>query len=221
MSHIFVISSCLKPKIGVIDHETRYTQTLNTIKSIRDRVFDSIIVFVDSSPTPVDDVKIDVIKHSVDYFVTLFNHSRALEMGEQGLKTPGEAYNMIVAFDIIRSSGLQNVKRIFKITGRAELTEDFHIEDYEGLEDKYVFKKRNESWMSPALHLLDTRLWSFDYNMMEEVANLMVNVYNDYFHTGWDMEHLIFKLIDKEKLIEKDVLGVKCQVSSDGRIQYD
>ena len=26
---------------------------------------------------------------------------------------------------------------------------------------------------------------------------------------------------DKDKLIEKDVLGLKCQVSSDGRIQYD
>jgi hypothetical protein len=48
MSNIFVISSCLKPKVGMIDHEIRYTQTLNTIKSIRDRVLDSIIVFVDS-----------------------------------------------------------------------------------------------------------------------------------------------------------------------------
>lgn len=221
MSNIFVISSCLKPKVGMIDHESRYTQTLNTIKSIRDRVSDSIIVFVDSSPTPVDDDKLNNIKQQVDYFVTLFNHSRALEMGEKGLKTPGEAYNMIVAFDIIRSSGLQNVKRIFKITGRAELTDDFHIEDYDGLEDKYVFKTRNQSWMSPALQLVDTRLWSFDYNMIEEVANLMVNVYNEYFNTGWDMEHLIFKLMNKDKLIEKEVLGLKCQVSSDGRIQYD
>lgn len=221
MSNIFIISSCLKPKVGVIDHEVRYTQTLNTIKSIRDRVSDSIIVFVDSSPTPIDDDKVETIKHQVDYFVTLFNHSRALEMGEQGLKTPGEAYNMIVAFDIIRSNGLQNVQRVFKITGRAELTDDFHIEDYIDLGDKYIFKKRNASWMSPALQLVDTRLWSFSFNMIEEVANLMVNVYNEYFNTGWDMEHLVFKHIDKEKFVEKEVLGLKCQVSSDGRIQYD
>jgi hypothetical protein len=57
--------------------------------------------------------------------------------------------------------------------------------------------------------------------MIEEVANLMVNVYNEYFNTGWDMEHLVFKHIDKEKFVEKEVLGLKCQVSSDGRIQYD
>jgi hypothetical protein len=35
------------------------------------------------------------------------------------------------------------------------------------------------------------------------------------------MEHLIFKLMNKDKLIEKDVLGLKSQVSSDGRTQYD
>jgi len=223
MSHIFIITSCLNAKVGMIDHETRYNQTLNTIKSIRDRVEDSIIVFVDSSPTPVSDDKLETIKHQCDYFVYLFNHSRALEMGEHGLKTPGEAYNMIVAFDIIRSNGIQNVKRIFKITGRAELTDDFDINYYNSDEvnGKYVFKKRNQSWMARSLELVDTRLWSFDYNMLEEVANVMVSVYNDYFNTGWDMEHLVFKIINKDKLIEKDILGLKCQVSSDGRIQYD
>jgi hypothetical protein len=213
----------LNAKVGLIDHETRYNQTLNTIKSIRDKVKDSIIVFVDSSPIPIPEDKLEKIKKQCDYFVYLFNHSRALEMGEQGLKTPGEAYNMIVAFDIIRSNNMQNAKRIFKITGRAELTDDFDISYYETdeVKGKYVFKKRNGSWMSKALQLVDTRLWSFDYDMIEEVANTMVSVYNDYFTTGWDMEHLIFKIINKEKLIEKEVLGLKCQVSSDGRIQYD
>ena len=58
MSNIFVITSCLNAKVGLIDHETRYNQTLNTIKSIRDRVKDSIIVFVDSSS--VDDIVVTV-----------------------------------------------------------------------------------------------------------------------------------------------------------------
>jgi hypothetical protein len=211
----------LNAKVGVIDHETRYNQTLNTIKSIRDKVKDSIIVFVDSSPIPVGDDKIKTIRELCNYSVILFNHSIALEMAERGLKTPGEAYNMIVAIDIIRSSGLQNVQRIFKITGRAELTDDFHIEDYDNMNGKYVFKTRNKSWMSPALELVDTRLWSFDFADMEDVAKMMSNIYNDHFTTGWDMEHLIFKMVPRDKLVEKDVIGLKCQVSYDGRIQYD
>ena len=223
MSYIFIISSCLQPKIGVIDHESRFQQTLNTISSIRNKVENSIIIFIDSSPTPIDDHKIFCIKSQVDHFVLLSNHSRALELSQHGLKTPGEAYNLIVAFDVIRTMGIPNVKRVFKITGRAELTDDFDIHYYENelLNGKYVFKKRNKSWMSPALHLLDTRLWSFDFEILEEVADLIVKVYNDYFTTQWDMEHLIFKIINKDRLVEKEVLGVKCQISSDGRIQYD
>ena len=61
----------------------------------------------------------------------------------------------------------------------------------------------------------------FDFENLEEVADLIVKVYNDYFTTQWDMEHLIFKIINKDRLVEKEVLGVKCQISSDGRIQYD
>lgn len=221
MSNIFIITSCLNAKVGVIDHETRYSQTLNTIKSIRDKVKDSIIVFVDSSPIPVSDEKMKAIRALCDYSVALFNHSIALEMGEKGLKTPGEAYNMIVAIDIIRSFNPKDIKRIFKITGRAELTDDFHIEDYDNLLGKFVFKTRNKSWMSPALELVDTRLWSFDFADIEDVAKMMSNIYNDYFTTGWDMEHLIFKMVPKDKLVEKDVIGLKCQVSYDGRIQYD
>lgn len=221
MSNIFIITSCINAKVGVIDHETRYSQTLNTIKSIRDKVKDSIIIFVDSSPKSLDDDKMKAIRALCEYSVSLFNHSVALEMGEKGLKTPGEAYNMAVAIDIIRSFNPKDIKRIFKITGRAELTDDFHIEDYDDLEGKYVFKTRNKSWMSPALELLDTRLWSFDFSDLEDVAKMMASVYNEHFTTGWDMEHLIFKMVPKDKLVEKEVIGLKCQVSYDGRIQYD
>ena len=86
------------------------------------------------------------IKSQVEHFVILTNHSRALELSTHGLKTPGEAYNLIVAFDIIRTFNHDNVSRIFKITGRAELTDDFHIEEYDDqkLKDKYVFKSRNK-----------------------------------------------------------------------------
>jgi hypothetical protein len=223
MSYCFIISSCLNAKVGQIDHESRFQQTLKTISSIKNKVTESIIIFVDSSPTPIEDYKISTIKGQVDHFVVLSNHSRALEMSEHGLKTPGEAYNMIVALDIIRTFNPENVKRIFKITGRAELTDDFHIEDYENenLKGKYVFKNRNKSWMSPALELIDTRFWSFDYELLEEVADLMIKVYNEFFSTNWDIEHLILKIINKDKLVEKKILGLKCQVSSDGRIQYD
>ena len=159
----------------------------------------------------------------VDHYISLFNHTHAMELGNAGLKSPAELYIMVVAFDIIKNMNYGDINRVFKITGRAELTDDFHIEDYVGedVKNKYVFKKRNVSWMSPLISCLDTRLWSFDYSLMEETEKMVRLAYEDCMQTSWDIEHVYFKLINKDKLIEKDVIGLKCQVASDGRIQYD
>jgi len=218
--YIFIVTSTLNAKIGILSPEVRYQQTLNTIKSIKDKVKDSMILLLDSSPMPLEQEKIDDLKTKVDYFISLFNHTHAQELGNAGLKSPAECYIMIVAIDIIRNLALDKVKRVFKITGRGELTDRFNIEDYDDpdMKGKYVFKKRVVSWMSPQLNLVDTRLWSFDYSMLEEVNHMVRQAYDDCMNTRWDLEHIYFKVMDKEKLFEKDVIGLKCQLASDGVI---
>ena len=218
--YIFVITSTLNPKIGVLTPEVRYQQTLNTIKSIRDKVKDSIILLMDSSPLPVEEHMIEDIKTKVDHFITLSNHTHALELGNAGLKSPAECYIMVIAIDVIKNLALPGIKRVFKITGRAELTDRFNIEDYEDttIDGKYVFKSSVPSWMARQLRLVDTRLWSFDYNQLDEVNQLVRDAYSDCMVSHWDLEHVYYKLIDKTKLIEKDVIGLKCQLASDGVI---
>jgi hypothetical protein len=218
--YIFIVTSTLNPKIGILSPEVRYQQTLNTIKSIKDKVKDSMILLLDSSPMPLEQEKIDDLKTKVDYFISLFNHTHAQELGNAGLKSPAECYIMIIAIDIIRNLALDKVDRIFKITGRGELTERFNIEDYKNpdMKGKYVFKKRVVSWMSPQLNLVDTRLWSFDYSMLEEVNHMIRQAYDDCMNTRWDLEHIYYKVMDKEKLFEKDVIGLKCQLASDGTL---
>jgi hypothetical protein len=218
--YIFVITSTLNPKIGLLSPEVRYEQTLNTIKSIREKANGSLILLVDSSPQPVEQTYIDDIKSKVDYFITLSNHTHAIELGNAGLKSPAECYVMVIALDIIRNLALPDIKRVFKITGRGELTDRFNIEDYDNPEmnGKYVFKASVESWMARQLRLVDTRLWSFDYKMFEEVNQLVRDAYSDCMATRMDLEHTYYKLIDKQKLFEKDVIGMKCQLASDGVI---
>lgn len=223
MRNIFIITSALKPRIGLISDEDRFKQTIRTVESIREKAPGSIILLLDSSPQPVEQEKIDTLKPMVDHYISLFNHTHAMELGNAGLKSPAELYIMVVALDVIKNMNYDDINRVFKITGRAELTDDFHIEDYalEEVKDKYVFKTRNVSWMARTIHCIDTRLWSFDYSMLDEVDKLVRNSYEECMQTGWDIEHVYFKLIPEEKLFEKDVVGLKCQVASDGRIQYD
>ena len=217
--YVFVITSILRPKIGIIDFETRYQQTLKTIESIKSKAPGSMIILVDSSPELEDD-KVQIIKPQVDYFISLSNHSHAQELSSKGLKSPGECYIMVIALDVIRNLALTNVQRVFKITGRAELTENFHIEDYDNpqMEGKYVFKTPVVSWMSPQLKLVDTRLWSFDYNLLDEADQLVRYAYEETMQGRFDLEHAYYKLLPKDRLFEKDVIGLTCQLASCGTI---
>jgi hypothetical protein len=216
--NIFIITSVLKPTVGIIPHDVRYKQTLNTINSIREKVKDSLIILLDSSPSPLDLETIQELKSKTDYFISLMNHTQAMELSSKGMKTPGEIYIMVIALDIIKNLTPQNVNRVFKITGRGELTDRFKIEDYDDPEmrSKYVFKKSVVSWMNPNIKLVDTRLWSFDFDMLDEVDKLLREAFTEATTTGLDLEHVMYKLIDKEKLFEKDVIGVKCQLASTG-----
>jgi hypothetical protein len=218
--HIFIITSTLNPRIGILSPEVRYQQTLNTIKSIRERANGSLILLVDSSPQPIEETYIEDIKSKVDHYITLSNHTHAIELGNAGLKSPAECYIMVIALDVIRNLAFTNIQRIFKITGRGELTKRFNIEDYDNpdMVDKFVFKTSVNSWMAKQLKLVDTRLWSFDYKLFEDANKLVRDSYSDCMATNWDLEHTYYKLLDKTKLFEKDVIGLKCQLASDGVI---
>ena len=217
--YIFVITSTLNPKIGVLTPEVRYQQTLNTIKSIRDKVKDSIILLLDSSPQPVEEYMIENIKTKVDQFITLSNHTHSLDLGNAGLKSPAECYIMVIAIDVIKNMALTGIKRVFKITGRAELTDQFNIDDYdESITGKYVFKTSTESPVARQLKYIDTRLWSFDFKQLDEVNQLLRDSYSECMTTDMDLGHVFYKLIDKDNLFEKDVIGLRCQLASDGVI---
>lgn len=215
--NVFVITSILNPKIGIIDPETRYQQTLKTIQSIKDRAPGSIIMVVDSSPQ-LESHKIENIRKEVDYFISLSNHKFSNDLANAGLKSQGECYIMLVAIDAIRNMAREDIKRVFKITGRAELTDRFNIEDYNNPEMKgmYVFKTPVVSWMSQHLKLVDTRLWSFDYSLLDQAEQLVRYAYEETMTTRFDLEHAYYKLLPKDKIFGKDVIGLKCILASDG-----
>lgn len=216
--HIFVITSILNPKVGVIDPETRYNQTLRTIESIKERAPGSMILLLDSSPE-LEQHKVDNLRSQVDYFISLSNHTLAMELATNGLKSPGECYIMAVAIDVIRNLAKLDVQRVFKITGRAELTDEFNIEDYNNpeMKNKYVFQEPVVSWMSQQIKLVNTRLWSFDYDMLDEVDNLVREAFEETMKGRFDLEHTYYMLIeDKDRIFGMERIGLKCQVASNG-----
>jgi hypothetical protein len=223
MSHLFIITSAINSHISVIPIQERYNDTFQTIESIRKKVPDSIIVLAESSPQIVPEEYLKELSTKVDYTILTSQNPNVVQLGLNAQKSPAECYSLFLSIDFVESLGLPGIQRVFKLTGRGKLTDDFDIEYYNKPEviGKFVYKKRVQSWMSKEVFLVDTRISSFCYSILPEAKEMMKTLVNHCLQTGRDVEHCTFELIDKSKLIEKDILGYECRISSTGEFRYD
>lgn len=223
MSFVFIITSTIKPTIGVIDSDVRYEQTLKTVESIRNKVEGAYILLVDSSPQQLYDHQYRTLQSECDSFISLTDNPQSNHLSSVGAKSLAETYVMMVAIDHLIKLQLPHITRVFKLTGRGELTDDFDTDYYnqKELQGKLVFKKSVQSWMNSEWKLVDTRIWSFCYTLLLEINDLLPKVFERCYTTGQDVEHSYYALVDKNQLIEKDIMGFKCQISSTGNWQYD
>ena len=213
--NIFIVPSCIKSIVGKIDYQDRYEQTLKTFDSVRSQTEDSIIIFCDSSIGGLDEDHKFMISSKVDYFLDLSADPNTIEINQRGLKSLGESY--LLGHGIVfakKNLNLDQDGRMFKLGGRCELLDTFTFDDYKDADEKFVFKKRLDSWKDEdtkiqfgATHLLETRLYSWNLNMTDEYFSIL-NKNMQLINQGLDTEHAHFINVPKEKLLEFDVLNV-------------
>jgi hypothetical protein len=107
----------------------------------------------------------------------------------------------------------RQVDRIFKISGRYQLSPLFDPAVYADASMKYVFKKADASWMPDAKergleYSYNSRLWSFDIGLLDqthekfiEMIDDMIEISNDRYV---DIEHLLYKHIGPKQSVEID-----------------
>lgn len=209
--------------MGIFSPEERFEQTLQTIRSIREKVPGAVIVLSDSSYEPLGDWATELIS-KVDLF--FFFGDKLKELTENCHKSLGEASLTYLTLETLKNNYFHwnSIDRIFKITGRLQIDDGFDISQYENLKCKYVFRNRNETWMSPpimgATHNLDTRLYSFTPDMVDKHLEMLFNSMNSTLRF-MDLEHAFFVGINKEDLVEFDRVYCKGQVASTGEWKYD
>ena len=226
---LFIITSALCPNIGVFSDEERFSQTMKTIISIREKCPRAYIIFADTSVREVPAVRFMVISKSVNYFMKMHEkyNEDVIYFSQSGLKSHAETCLLFhVLLRIKVDPNLQmifpSVSRIFKITGRLELDDGFDLSSYDNLDGKYVFKKRNPSWMENpeiATHVFDTRLYSLCPSLLMEYMEILQK--NFQMMDFVDTEHAHFANIPQDKLVEFDRVYCKGQIASTGEWRYD
>jgi hypothetical protein len=122
--------------------------------------------------------------------------------------------------------------RIFKLSGRYQVTDKFDITKFDNAntKDKYVFKKAQPSWINPAdtgvNTLLQTRLWSFTPAMLlntmqlyKDIIETMVKLFNEGKYI--DNEHAMSKFIPRDMLVELETVGLTGNIAPNGMMIID
>ena len=122
-------------------------------------------------------------------------------------------------------------QRVFKLTGRYLLNDDFDIQDYESkfLEGRYVIKryeylsqemenyeKELENvyvYLYGARGMMVTGLWSFDRMLFTDTIEALEKAFKYMekmiqFTAGTDVEHSLYRFINKDNIISIPNLGL-------------
>lgn len=220
---IFIINSALNVKqLSIFNNEERFEQTCDTLKSIQKYCPNSVKVIFDSSPYPIDEKYLKAI--------AAFDNTWLLDMGQHesvqllslnGLRSQAECYSFMGLINWFKEQDFK-AKRIYKLSGRYTLTDDFVLDD-PSYKDSFVFAKALDSWMSKgtqditgASKLFRLRLWHMDFNLLDTFANELRPIFEDCSTYNIDVEHSYWKHLHKYKVVELEKIGVKGIIAPSG-----
>lgn len=232
--YAFIVTSAINTKFGVYNSEQRLEQTLETIKSIKDRVTDPLIIVLEVAGVPLTEEQKNALtancNHLIDFTtdpaVTGLYHSTDnwdVVKNVTEVLCFGNALKMLT-----HDAGVFNgVDRIFKVSGRYVLTDDFDIGYYDNYSVKpFVVIGPDQGSQFPfAVTQIErqymARLWSWPTTLTKEVIDVYTNslnyMYQRLANNGYaDIEHVLYKFLDRQKVIQKPVLGIRGNIAPNG-----
>jgi hypothetical protein len=206
--NLFLVTSALRPLNGVWTPENRFSQTVETVKRIKEMVPDSIILFTDVSVNPVPQIEKDIIANYCNLYYDFGSDEMIRKFSIHKHQSAAETVLLHRTISHFKNEPfIKQVKRIFKVSGRTLLTEGFNTEEHNHF-GKFIFKKRVPTWMHHphlgATHLLITRMFSFCPSLIDNYLQALEKTLPvvDYV----DFEHAHFLNIPKEYLLEFDTI---------------
>ena len=227
---VFLVSSAIHAKHGVYDTQTRLEQTIETCKSIRNKC-DAEIIILDGGYQDITKVERDTLSPYIDKFYT-FSDAENIQQIQQ-VPNHDIVKNMIEIiifgsfFDkATEDDWREKYKRIFKMSGRYALNEDFNYDKHMQAKDKVVIRGpftsqfRQETTGGVSLQYM-SRLWSFDAFLLPYVRDLYTDMFNHMSERlnakGYiDIEHLLFHHLDPILIENIGKLGVEGNIAPNG-----
>lgn len=245
MKNIVLLTSAVYTNYGIYKPAERIQQTLDTAKSAKKYIPGAVIILVDNSKIDVQNdnsPEFEELIDLVDYYIDnsddedikyFHNNIANYDIGKNAMEAMGlmKALTYISGDDDMKAV-IADADRIFKLSGRYQVTDKFDINKFnnENTQDKFVFKKAQPSWINPqdtgVNTLLQTRLWSFTPNLLldtmqlyKDIIETMVFLFNNGKYI--DNEHAMSKFIPRDKLVELETVGLVGNIAPNGMMIID
>ena len=236
MKTLFIVTSAVESRFGIYSPEQRLQMTLDTIENIRSRVPDAVIAISEVSgaglKVPYENQLMDACDY---YFDFTTNHEVNWIYTNPGwydnwdvVKNLTELTTFPMALATAKDAGaLDGIDRVFKMSGRYMLNDQFDLDFYKTAEakDKIVIGKRHPSQFPFQVTRLTeqymARLLSWPIVMQQD----MIEYYNaarDYMRErmkagGYaDIEHCLFYALPKDRVLEIERVGVHGTIAPNG-----
>jgi len=245
MKNIVLLTSAVYTNYGIYNPLERIQQTLDTAKSAKKFIPGAVIILVDNSKTDVQNdtsSEFEELIDLVDYYIDNSDDAD-IQYFHKNVTNYDIGKNAMEALGIMKAltyiNGDEDIKavvsdsdRIFKLSGRYQVTHKFDITKFSNLstQDKYVFKKAQPSWINPqdtgVNTLLQTRLWSFTPGLLADTINIYSKIIDTMFtlfnqNKYIDNEHAMSKFIPKDRLVELETVGLQGNIAPNGMMIID
>jgi hypothetical protein len=221
--NVVIVTSAIGTKFGAIPISDRFSQTVVGLKSIKEKMPNSYVIFSDCSLEPIIG-DTEEIRELVDQYFDYSkenSHNSIKYFSSQGMKSHGELFMVRECIEFCKSNlNMNSVDRIFKIGGRGILTDNFDLSKYDAAVGKYVFKTPVNSWIGEGVKLYETRMYSMHRDNISDYLSRWLSVFESC-HGDFQIEHSYYKCLDHNMVCPFDTLGLEYVVSLFGQTAND
>jgi hypothetical protein len=228
---LFLVSSAIHTKHGVYDAKQRLEQTINTCKSICTKCNADIILLDGGEQSLTLEEKKDLS----DYIFRFYDFTEEDTIKQiQKINNWDVVKNMIELvmfgsfFDLMTTKNLKlpQYDRIFKMSGRYTLTDDFDYDFHLQQEGKIVIRGPYTSQFNSTITggvtlQYMSRLWSFDSIHVEYIRDTYIDMFNhmnERLNDGGyiDIEHLLYHHLHHTLIVMPNKIGVCGNIAPNG-----
>ena len=227
------MTSALNTKFGAHTNEQRLQQTLDSIASVRQHAPTAKLAIVEMGGIPPTQEQIDILQSKVDYYFNYSNDDAVQDIFKSTdtnwdlVKNTTEVMVFSNLLKQLTEDGtIAQFDRIFKMSGRYQLTENFKLEMYDDVADRIVVLRRKHSQFPIEVtggiqFQFMSRLWSWPAT----ITNKIIDAYDNGFVSMaqrladdgyFDIEHMLFKYLPQNLITEVVYVGLRGLLGPNG-----